>query len=181
MEMTMKIHIIGASGSGKTFLAKQLSERLGIPAWELDELFWDNSAGSYNSKRSPDERGRMLEEILECDDWILEGVQHSWLGQAFAQADVICLLTTPPLLCRLRIVRRFFDRKWKKTGRKNETLRSLLKLLVWTRKFYRVNLPQIRAGLEPYRGKVVELKTKREIYSWLEKQAEGFSNQSGLT
>ena len=83
----MKIHIIGASGSGKTFLAKQLSERLGIPAWELDELFWDNSAGSYNSKRSPDERGRMLEEILECDDWILEGVQHSWLGQAFAQAD----------------------------------------------------------------------------------------------
>ena len=97
------------------------------------------------------------------------------------RADVICLLTTPPLLCRLRIVRRFFDRKWKKTGRKNETLRSLLKLLVWTRKFYRVNLPQIRAGLEPYRGKVVELKTKREIYSWLEKQAEGFSNQSGLT
>ena len=173
----MKIHIIGASGSGKTFLAKQLSERLGIPAWELDELFWDNSAGSYNSN----ERGRMLEEILECDDWILEGVQHSWLGQAFAQADVICLLTTPPLLCRLRIVRRFFVRKWKKTGRRNETLRSLLKLLVWTRKFYRVNLPQIRAGLEPYRGKVVELKTKREIYSWLEKQAEGFSNQSGLT
>ena len=103
------------------------------------------------------------------------------LGQAFAQADVICLLTTPPLLCRLRIVRRFFVRKWKKTGRRNETLRSLLKLLVWTRKFYRVNLPQIRAGLEPYRGKVVELKTKREIYSWLEKQAEGFSNQSGLT
>lgn len=40
----MKIHIIGCSGSGKTYLAKALSEKYTIPHFDLDDIQWDNNA-----------------------------------------------------------------------------------------------------------------------------------------
>lgn len=45
-----KIHIIGGSGSGKTYIADRISEKLDIKTYDLDELFWDNSADSYGTK-----------------------------------------------------------------------------------------------------------------------------------
>lgn len=35
-----KIHIIGSVGSGKTTLARKLSNQLGIPHYELDNVVW---------------------------------------------------------------------------------------------------------------------------------------------
>ena len=46
----MKIRIIGCSGSGKTYLAKRLSEKYTIPSYDLDDIQWDNSQNSYESK-----------------------------------------------------------------------------------------------------------------------------------
>ncbi len=39
----MKIHIIGAPGSGKSFLAGNLSKQFDIPHYDLDDLQWDNA------------------------------------------------------------------------------------------------------------------------------------------
>ena len=46
----MKIHIIGCSGSGKTYLAKALSNKYDIPHFDLDDVQWDNRADSYGVK-----------------------------------------------------------------------------------------------------------------------------------
>lgn len=40
----MKLRIIGGSGSGKTYLARQLAQEYDIPHVELDELQWDSGA-----------------------------------------------------------------------------------------------------------------------------------------
>ena len=37
----MKIHIIGGPGSGKTWLADRLSAEFNVPAFDLDDIFWD--------------------------------------------------------------------------------------------------------------------------------------------
>jgi adenylate kinase family enzyme len=159
----MKIRIIGPSGSGKTFLAKRLSEKYHIPVCSLDDLFWDNSKGAYNCKRDENSRDAMLEQKVSQEDWIIEGVQFTWCESSFAHADVIYFLDTPPLLCRVRIIRRFLKRKFHRTSRKNETLSSLVSLLKWTKKFYHVNLPQIRSTLSKYENKVVTLPHKQDI------------------
>ena len=74
----MKIHIIGGPGSGKTFLADRLSRQYGIPHYDLDDLQWDNAANDYGTKRDPQERAALLDQILQRDDWIIEGVYYAW-------------------------------------------------------------------------------------------------------
>ena len=35
-----RINIVGTSGSGKSTFGRQLAERLSIPYFEMDQLFW---------------------------------------------------------------------------------------------------------------------------------------------
>lgn len=39
----MKIVIIGNSGSGKTWLAKNLASLITVPLIHLDDIFWDSN------------------------------------------------------------------------------------------------------------------------------------------
>ena len=159
----MKVRIIGPSGAGKSWLARRLSQKLDIQLYDLDSIFWDNSVSSFNVKRGVEERDAMLRDVLKKDAWIIEGVQYSWTGATFSDAYVIYVLNPPPALCRMRILRRFVRRKLCKADRKKESVRSMLALLKWTRKFYEVNFPEIRQELEPYREKVIEIHSKKEI------------------
>ena len=155
----MKIHIIGGPGSGKTYLAQKLSRELGIPHYDLDDIQWANESG-YGKKRDTGERDALLEQILQRDDWIMEGVYYAWCGRCFEDADRIYLMTVPRPVYRYRILRRFLRRKLRLEPGKQETLKSLSALLQWADKYQRVNLAEIRKILEAYPDKVIELSKK---------------------
>ena len=152
----MKIHIIGGPGSGKTFLAEKLSKELGISHFDLDDLQWDNKSASYGVKGSPDERDRLLNNVLSHNDWIIEGVYYAWCQQCFADADRIYVLNVPRYKYRYRIIRRFVRRKLSLEKGKKENLKSLRELLKWADKYQRANLVEIRKLLIPYSDKVIE-------------------------
>ena len=157
----MKIHIIGGPGSGKSFLAKELSKRYGIPHYDLDDLFWDNEAGRYGTKRDPQERDAMLDRILQEKDWIIEGVYYAWCLRCFEDADKIYLLDVPRHQYRHRILRRFIRRKLALEDGKRETLKSVSELLRWADHYREHNLPEIRRLLEAYSEKVTESKGEK--------------------
>ncbi len=95
----MKIHIIGCSGSGKTYLANALSKKYHIPHFDLDDIQWNNNAKEYGEKRPLDERKALLQEILfNNDEWIIEGVYYAWVQQSFDEADKIYVLDMPSYL-----------------------------------------------------------------------------------
>ena len=161
----MKIHIIGCSGSGKTYLAKQLSEKLGIPRFDLDDIQWDNSYDGYGIKMPPEKRDRLLCDILQNDNWIIEGVYYSWVEKSFEDADRIYVLDMPKYLYKFRIIKRSLKRKLGFEKGKKETLKSVVDLIKWTDTFQDKNMPEIQKILEKYSDKVVWLKSKEDVYA----------------
>ena len=108
----MKIHIIGCSGSGKTYLANALSKKYNIFHFDLDDIQWDNNAKEYGKKRTLDERNSLLQEILyNNDEWIIKGVYYAWVQQFFDEADKIYVLDMPSYLYKSRIIMRSIKRK----------------------------------------------------------------------
>lgn len=75
----MKIHIIGCSGTGKTYFAKKLSDKYNIPHFYLDDIQWDNNSEGYGAKMPIDKREELLKNILDNDSWIIEGVYYAWV------------------------------------------------------------------------------------------------------
>ena len=159
----MRIHIIGGSGSGKTFLAKQFSKELIIPHYDLDQLQWDNQAKEYGVKMPIEKRDAMLKEILNMDQWIIEGVYYQWVQESFKKADRIYLMETPEKICQFRIIKRFIRRKIGLEKGKKETIKSLIELLKWNHKFHKVNLKEIKNLLEKYEKKVIIVKNKKML------------------
>ena len=164
----MKIYIIGCSGTGKTYLAKKLSNKYNISHYDLDNIYWDNSLQKYGIKTEIEKRDKLLQDILEEDSWIIEGIYYKWLEQSFKDADIIYVLDLQKYIYKFRIIKRFIKRKLRLEAGKKETLKSLLNLLKWTDKFQNENMKEIIKILEKYKEKVHFIKNKNEIKKILE-------------
>ena len=159
----MKIHIIGCSGTGKTYFAKALSKKYNIPHFDLDDIQWDNNSDGYGVKMPIDKRDELLKQILNKDAWIIEGVYYAWVLESFEQADIIYVLDMPKYLYKSRIIIRFLKRKVGIEKGKKETLKSLYNLLKWTNKYQDKNLKEITRILKQYESKVVWISDSKEI------------------
>lgn len=78
-----KIHIIGSVGSGKTTLARELSSKLDVSFYELDNVVWKRH-NSGDIRRTEEERVEYLNTILNSDAWIVEWVHNEeWVSNSF--------------------------------------------------------------------------------------------------
>ncbi|MEE1245565.1 MAG: DNA topology modulation protein FlaR [Acutalibacteraceae bacterium] len=159
----MKIHIIGCSGSGKTYLAKALSKKYNIPHFDLDDIQWDNESNGYGKKMPVKKRNCLLQQILANNSWIIEGVYYAWVLESFEKADIIYVLDIPKYIYKYRIIIRFLKRKLGIEKGKKETLKSLYNLLKWTDSFQNRNLKEIKEIFQKYENKVIWLSSVREI------------------
>lgn len=71
-----RLRIVGSSGSGKSHLARQTADRLGLAYLELDAVFWD--AGW--TRRDDDEARRLVRDFVAAHPggWVVEG---NWLSR----------------------------------------------------------------------------------------------------
>lgn len=159
----MKIHIIGCSGSGKTYLAKALSKKYNIPHFDLDDIQWDNNADCYGIKMPIEKRTELLNNILKNENWIIEGVYYKWIGKCFEDADKIYVLDIPKRVYTYRIIKRTIKRKLGFEKGKKETLKSVYNLLKWTDTFQNESMPRIMEILKSYKEKTVCLTSKRQV------------------
>jgi adenylate kinase family enzyme len=153
--MHQRIHIIGGPGSGKSYAAKHLSARLGIHAYDLDDLFWDRAAQTYGIRASQADRDARLAEITRQDGWIIEGVYYHWLKPSFERADIIVVLSPNVYLRDWRIVKRFVTRKLGVVPTKRESLLDLCHLIQWNHTYDGDNLRRVLEFLRDFEHKVV--------------------------
>ncbi|CEG26171.1 AAA family ATPase [Bacillus sp. B-jedd] len=163
----MKIRIIGSVGSGKTTLARLLSRQLDIPFYELDNVVRERLP-SGDRRRTEEEMGECLDEILHMDSWIIEGVHNeNWTYETFRQADVQVYLD-PPYSTRIyRITSRFILQKLglEKANYK-VTNDMLFKMFKWNRHFEQVGRPNFFNTYADER-KLKVIRNKRELAGFL--------------
>ena len=68
-----RIAVVSTSCSGKTMLARQIAEALGIPHVEMDLLFWMPDW----RKRPKDKFREMVGEAVSGDRWVMDG-NYGW-------------------------------------------------------------------------------------------------------
>ena len=153
--MLQRIHIIGGPGSGKSYIAHQLSQRFGIPAYDLDELFWDRAAPRYGVRAETVERDARLLAITQEKQWIIEGVYYGWLRPSFERADRIFVLRVNVLLRDWRVVKRHVSRKFGTRPTKRENLLDLYDLLQWNHRFDTGHLQQALEFMQEFEEKIV--------------------------
>jgi len=158
-----RIHIIGGSGSGKSYIAAKLAQRFGVPAYDLDELFWDRAAGRYGICTDPAKRDQQLAVIIAQDGWIIEGVYYQWLTPSFDVADVIITLTPSVWIRHWRVVRRFILRRAGRLPSKHESLADLWHLLRWSHAYDAANLAQARKLIAERGREIVDCKTFADV------------------
>ena len=133
----MKIDIIGAVGSGKTTLAKCLSEKMGIDYYEQDKIVW-HRIGNKAEKYSNEIIRKKFLDIVQKDNWIMEGSPRQLLADRVNYSDYVIFLDTPLSIRTKRILKRWIkQRLGKEIYIVEPTLLFLLKNVRWTYRFER--------------------------------------------
>jgi adenylate kinase family enzyme len=94
--------IYGVTGSGKTTLARQISERTGLPWYAVDDMTWEPGWVTV----APEEQRRRIAAVCAKDLWILDHGYSSWLDLVLARVELIVALDYPRWLSLGRLVRR---------------------------------------------------------------------------
>jgi shikimate kinase len=123
----MKTVITGNSGSGKTWLARQLSQKHAVPLVHLDELFW--MPGGFDKKRPDSERGLLIEVARSQAAWIVEGVFGQLASQFLEDAGMLIWLDVDWPTCERRLHARGSESKSHMS--RSQSSSGLAKLLAW--------------------------------------------------
>jgi hypothetical protein len=159
-----RILVLGAGGAGKTVLARQMSDALGIPVVHLDRLYYDE-----------DWRPRPVEEFmaaqqraLASDKIILDGNYASTLPVRLAAADTVVLLDLPARTCLAGIACRRLS-YWGGQHADGAFDRLTFGFVRYVINYRRRMLPRVLAMLAEHPGvRVIHLTSRRHVRRFLD-------------
>lgn len=97
-----RIIIVGNNGSGKSFLAKELSAITGLPLVHLDVEFW-----RPDWEKTPKEQWiKRQAELISKEKWIIEGNHTDTMELRFEAADMIIFLDINRIVCLAGVFKR---------------------------------------------------------------------------
>jgi adenylate kinase family enzyme len=172
--MPHRIHIVGAAGSGKTTLARQLASRIGAPVFDLDAVGYEKGAGAARPLHL---RLADVQAIADGPAWITEGVFLWWIEPLLAAAEKIVWLDLPWPVAIWRIVLRHARLSWRGAN-PHAGLGNLYRFVRWQlADYYRrpaisptapdddgaITRRATAEMLQPYQSKVIHLRTRRGV------------------
>jgi adenylate kinase family enzyme len=151
-----KFFIIGIVASGKTTLAKRLSEKINVPWYELDCIV-HHKTETDRYKRTPEQQVEVIEEIDKNESWIFEGTYRQSYHCLLDMADTIIFLDPPLWKRKQRIFIRFLKQQFGlEMCHYKSDIGMLKKMYKWTSDFERER-DGFEFLLESYNHKLIRL------------------------
>ena len=150
-----KIIVIGCPGSGKSTFSRKLHDKIQIPLYHLDLLYW-NADKTTVDKSVFNER---LDAVLKKDEWIVDGNYNSSMEKRISECDTVFFLDYPLDVCLEGIKERRgksrSDMPWIESDEDGE-------FIDFIKRFNDESRPAIITLLERYKFKNVIIFTDRE-------------------
>ena len=99
-----KVLVIGCPGSGKSTFSRSLHAATGLPLCHLDLLYWNADKTTV----PPDAFRARLEQVLQQEQWIIDGHYAATLPMRLARCDTVFWLDLPLEKCLSGIEARRF-------------------------------------------------------------------------
>lgn len=167
-----RIAVIGATGSGKTTLARNIAQRLGFRHVETDALHWEPN---WQEAHIDVLRARVA-QALTGDGWVIDGNYSKVRDIVWGRADTLVWIDYPlPIIFwRLgwRTLKRIVTRE-KLWGTNRETWRAAFgrdSLFLWvlqSRPRHKRDYPILLQQSEYAHLRLVHLRSPRETEHWL--------------
>lgn len=168
-----RISVVGTTGSGKTTLARQISQCCQIPHIELDALHW---GPNWTAASDQVFRARVA-EALKGDSWVVDGNYSQVRDLVWSQADTVVFLDCSFWLVMSRLLRRTWRRLLKQeelwSGNREDIRQSFFSqdsILLWMLKTYdqnRKKYPILFQQPEYAHLSVVHLQSPHKTDEWL--------------
>lgn len=156
-----KIIVIGCPGSGKSTLSAILHQRLNLPLFHLDMLYW-------NSDKTTVEKSvfhKRLLDILQKPEWIIDGNYASTMELRLKVCDTVVFLDYSTKLCLNGIKERIGKKRPDMPWIENEEDAEFIEFI---KNFDTTNRPQIIELLSKYPNKnIYTFKTRQEADAFL--------------
>lgn len=92
-----RIHILGASGSGTTTLARALADHWAVPHADADDYFWIPTDPPFREKRQEPERVALMRDVfVPREAWVLSGSMMGWGEAIVRECDAVIFVTLDP-------------------------------------------------------------------------------------
>ena len=161
-----RVMVIGCPGSGKSTFSRTLHNKTGIPLYHLDMMYW-------NADKTTVEKSVFLErlsDVLEKDEWIIDGNYSSTMELRMAACDTVIFLDYPLDVCldgiRERRGKPRSDMPWIETEEDSEFIEFI-------KNYNEQQKPKVLELLKKYSDKNIIILESRE-------QADAFLNGENL-
>ncbi|RZV33661.1 MAG: adenylate kinase [Sphingomonadaceae bacterium] len=99
-----RISIVGSTGSGKTYLARELARKLGLQHIELDGMRRGSENGQTHAAPA---FVQSVEQAVSGDSWIIDGHYRAIRHLVWRRADTVIHLDYPLVLVARHLLKRY--------------------------------------------------------------------------